>query len=138
MAEDTCKYSHVCVFHPFSRCEGEVKHYRVWRDDRAWVTVDHVDYFENLFKLVEVKIYTILICFLQIICVSITSRTSYGVPLKIHESLLGLSSTTNESPNLRGNHSVPAQYRYTNDSSSHLEHEYMTRSSAELPIDSIQ
>ena len=29
-------------------------HYRVWRDDRNWVTVDEEEYFENLVKLVEV------------------------------------------------------------------------------------
>ena len=46
----------VILFHSCSRCEGEVKHYHVWRDDRAWVTVDEVDYFENLFKLVEVYV----------------------------------------------------------------------------------
>ena len=37
------------------RYDRKVEHYRVRRDDRAWVTVDDEEYFENLFKLVEVK-----------------------------------------------------------------------------------
>lgn len=35
------------------RYDRKVEHYRVRRDDRAWVTVDDEEYFENLFKLVE-------------------------------------------------------------------------------------
>jgi len=34
---------------------NKVEHYRVMRDDRNWVTVDDEEYFENLFKLVEVS-----------------------------------------------------------------------------------
>ena len=40
------------------RYDRKVEHYRVRRDDRAWVTVDDEEYFENLFKLVEVKYYS--------------------------------------------------------------------------------
>ena len=32
-----------------------MEHYRVMRDKRNWVTVDDEEYFENLFKLVEVS-----------------------------------------------------------------------------------
>ena len=32
-----------------------MEHYRVRRDQRTWVTVDDEEYFENLFKLVEVR-----------------------------------------------------------------------------------
>ena len=35
--------------------EDKVEHYRVRRDERSWVTVDDEEYFENLFKLVEVR-----------------------------------------------------------------------------------
>ena len=38
------------------RYDKKVEHYRVRRDERTWVTVDDEEYFENLFKLVEVKL----------------------------------------------------------------------------------
>jgi hypothetical protein len=45
----------------FFRYDRKVEHYRVRRDERAWVTVDDEEYFENLFKLVAVK-YLYLSC----------------------------------------------------------------------------
>lgn len=33
-----------------------MEHYRVWRDKRGWVAVDDGEYFENLAKLVKVRI----------------------------------------------------------------------------------
>lgn len=36
--------------------EDKVEHYRVWRDTRGWVAVDDEEYFENLAKLVKVRI----------------------------------------------------------------------------------
>ena len=49
-----------CIYStpPFScinSYEDKVEHYRVRRDERTWVTVDDDQFFENLFKLVEVS-----------------------------------------------------------------------------------
>ena len=43
------------MFCPYSRYDRKVQHYRVLKDNRGWVTVDDEQYFENLFKLVEVN-----------------------------------------------------------------------------------
>ena len=39
---------------PFYSYGTKVQHYRLRRNDNCWVTVDDMQYFENLVKLVEV------------------------------------------------------------------------------------
>lgn len=46
----------------FFSYDGKVEHYRVRRDGRNWVTVDDEEYFENLVKLVEVRLVAIVTC----------------------------------------------------------------------------
>ena len=39
-----------------SSYNGKVEHYRVQRNEKNWVTVDDEEFFENLVKLVEVRL----------------------------------------------------------------------------------
>ena len=45
----------MCVFVCFSY-QSKVEHYQIQRDKRDWVSVDGEEYFENLVKLVEVRL----------------------------------------------------------------------------------
>ena len=51
---ETSNFSVKNIFLPVSY-DNKVEHYRVMRDKKNWVTVDDEEYFENLFKLVEVS-----------------------------------------------------------------------------------